>query len=128
MDQEFATSQSNAGVDLAEQVEWLPLSMLAKMRGYEQPCYSIINADLQSPEMGHRNPDIKDAVYFLSFAKSQCLDELMKKPYDSQGAYTFNLFRNGVIVRTLIDELVPTINATPVYTPPYCERLYPALI
>jgi len=90
-----------------------------KANGYEQPCYSVMTADLHSPDNGHHNPNIKDAVYFMSFVKSSCLQELMNKPYDSQGAYSFNMFQNGFVVRTLVDELVPCINGYPVYTPPY---------
>lgn len=87
-----------------------------------------MNADLHTPDSGSRNPDIKDALYYLAFAKSKCLEELLAKPFDTQGAYSFNLFRQGLIVRMLIDELVPTVNGSPIYTPPYCERLYPALV
>lgn len=87
-----------------------------------------MTADLESAEKSSRNPDIKNALYFLGFVSSACLQELIGKPYDSQGAYSYNLFYNGLVLRTLIDEMIPTVNGVPVYTPPYQDRLYPALI
>jgi hypothetical protein len=84
--------------------------------------------DVTNADLGHRNPDIKDSFYFLMFSHTFNFEELMNKPYDSQGVYSFHMLRQGIVMHTLIDEYVPTLRGRPIYTPPFNNRLYPALI
>jgi len=73
IDPEFQLTNFNAGVPESEKVDWLPLTTLAQAAGYQHPCYSVMAADLRKTDNGHGDPNIRDAVYFLSFARSPSL-------------------------------------------------------
>lgn len=129
VDSEFPHTNMSAGLPDSELVEWSPASRLIPFNNEtERPVYSILGEDNQNAYTAFLNPDIKDAFYFMSVQTPHIVQEHLSKGYDVEGVYAYDMLNKGVVTRFTIDEYVPLLNWSIIYTPPKNNKLYPSMI